>query len=373
MQNSNKKVCLVVSSLGKGGAERSTALVSIMLNNLGYDVHIITILDFIEYEYKGELLNLGELEKGNNSFTTRIKKLKVFKNYIKKHSFDVIIDSRSKPQVLKEFLIQKFLYKNQNVINVIHSYNIANYLPEQKWIYNLLFDTSIIHVAVSNKINETLKSKYKLSKVVTIYNAVNSNENIKSATEKIEINYEYILFYGRLMDRVKNIRLLINAYNKSQLKSENIKLIILGSGEDKMLLEKEVSQLNLEDFVVFIPHKNNPFPYIKKAKFIVLTSRYEGFPMVLPEALSVSTPVISVDCESGPKEIIKHKHNGLLIENHSVNALAEALNSFIFDSELYTTCKNNAKESIEAFSIESISRKWQTLIESINIDEYRKG
>lgn len=363
MQNNNKKICLVVSSLGKGGVERSTALNSIMLYNLGYNVHIVTLLNNIEYEFKGTLLNLGVIKAESSSVFNRFKRFKVFKNYLNTHSFDLIIDHRSKPSALKEFFINKLIYKKKKRVNVVHSYVTHNYLPKQQWVYNLFFDTSITHVTVSNAINKKLKNIYNLSNVTTIYNAVDIEYNTKQSAQKISIDYNYILFYGRLIDKVKNISLLIDAYANSKLKANNIKLVILGSGIDHLMLKAKVKELKLSDSVVFIAHKSNPFPYIKNAKFIVLTSRNEGFPMVLPEALSLSTPVIAVDCESGPKEIIKNNSNGLLVENYNINALSKALNSFILDNKLYNTCKLNAKPSVQEFSIENISKQWQNLIE----------
>ncbi len=88
--------------------------------------------------------------------------------------------------------------------------------------------------------------------------------------------------------------------------------------------------------------------------------------MVIPEALSLDTPVISVDCKSGPNEIIIHKENGLLVENYNEKALSEAMNSFIFDKALYNTCKTNAKASIEKFSIEKVSKDWNDFLHEIS-------
>ena len=357
---------MVVSSLSKGGAERSAALISIMLSDLGYDVHIVSVLNHIDYVFKGTLLNLGLLKDEDDSFFGRITRFKAFKNYLKTHNFNVIIDSRSRPNAIKELLIQRLIYKKQKVVYIIHSYKTSTYLPNKKWFYRLFFNKLSKVITVSNAIKIKIEEFYNIQNVTTIYNAVDNENNVAKAKAKIDIDYKYILFYGRLIDEIKNISLLINAYRNSKLNSKNIKLIILGNGVDELVLKQKVRFYELEEFVKFIPYTHNPFPYIKHATFTVLTSRYEGFPMVIPEALSLETPVISVDCLSGPNEVIVNKKNGLLVENYNEKALTEAMNSFIFDEELYDTCKKNAKASVEKFSLKNIAEDWETLLNEIN-------
>jgi glycosyltransferase involved in cell wall biosynthesis len=85
---------------------------------------------------------------------------------------------------------------------------------------------------------------------------------------------------------------------------------------------------------------------------------------VLIESLSAGTPVISVDCESGPNEIIKHEDNGLLIENFDVSKLSKAYNRFVLEEELYLHCKQNAEKSIEHLKIENIATQWTNYLKN---------
>jgi glycosyltransferase involved in cell wall biosynthesis len=80
--------------------------------------------------------------------------------------------------------------------------------------------------------------------------------------------------------------------------------------------------------------------------------------------LSLGVPVISVDCESGPSEIINNEHNGLLIENYQPDLFANAMNRFVSDEKLYKHCQKNAKESVQKFSMENISNDWKNILET---------
>ncbi len=358
-----KKICIVTSSLGKGGAEKSSAVLSILLDNLGYEVHVISILNRIDYDYKGTLLNLGALKDKDASFFGTLKRFTVFLNYLRSHNFDFIIDSRSRPSILKQFLINKVLYVNEKVIFIVHSAFLKNYIPDNKFIAKYLYSNVFKFVTVSKAIKTKLTKKYHFENVKVIHNAVDEPQ-MTVLSESLLLPDKFIIFFGRIEDEVKNLSLLIESFKRSELIDHNIKLVILGDGNDKIKLEKKVQATSLSEHIVFLSYTKNPYPIVSKAMCTVLTSYYEGFPTMLVESLSLGTPVISVNCESGPSEIILDTHNGLLVDNHNPDLLADAMNRFVTDDELYSHCKKNAKKSVEKFSMENISNDWERIIEN---------
>lgn len=356
-----KKICVVVKSLGGGGAERSTGILSILLSELGYEVHVVTAVNDIRYSYAGTLLNLGEIKEQNTKFVGALKRFKVLYKYIRSKDFDYIIDNRTRVNRLQELIISKVLYRSTKTIYCIRSFNLYNYLPSSVLLARLWYSNAYKLVGVSKAISEELKSKYNFNNVETIYNPIEHGSSIMLPGEMV-IKGSYILFFGRLIDEVKNISLLLEAYEKSSLPKEKVKLLIMGYGKDKERLLKKVDLMSCSNLIEFVAFKENPNALITNAKYTVLTSHYEGFPRLILESLFLGTPVVSVNCKSGPDEIIEHKKNGLLVDNYNPEAFAEAMNTLYFDNELYDSCKKNAKKSVLKFSQDNIAKAWQKIL-----------
>lgn len=111
-----KKICILSTSLSNGGAERFGAQLSILLSNLGFDVHIVIKRNVIDYEYLGKLLNLELVLKQNKS---KKSKTLILYSYLNQNKFDVIIDNRSRNDFFKEFILYKYFFRKTKVITMV--------------------------------------------------------------------------------------------------------------------------------------------------------------------------------------------------------------------------------------------------------------
>lgn len=356
-ENKQHRICIVSDQLATGGAERCSALLSIFFEQNNCKVHHVIVVDKIEYDYSGEILNLGKLKNNSNGIFNKFKRFKVLKSFFDKNKFDFIIDFRVKRHSLQEFFIAKYIFSSPLIVTV-HSYMTNLYFPKNSFLANKIYSEAYKIITVSKKIEEKVLLDYNYKNIETIYNPLDLNSIEKQSDENFKLDFKYILAVGRMQDNVKQFDKLIKCYAKSELVNHNIKLIILGDGDFKIELEKLVNSLSLKNNILFKGKVSNPFPYYKKAIFSVLTSKNEGFPTVLLESLACETPVVSFDCFSGPNEIIENKENGILVENQNEEKFTEALNEMVLNEKLYYHCKQNAKESVQRFSKEKIGNQW---------------
>jgi glycosyltransferase involved in cell wall biosynthesis len=140
-------------------------------------------------------------------------------------------------------------------------------------------------------------------------------------------NISRIIAVGRLNEQ-KDFKTLINAFAIAA-KQKKLTLLILGEGEEREPLTRQIADLGLSDLVHMPGFTPNPFPYMKKADVFVLSSRYEGLPNALIQALMLRTRCVSTKCPTGPAEILENGELGELVEVGDTQSLANAILSSI--------------------------------------------
>lgn len=171
-----------------------------------------------------------------------------------------------------------------------------------------------------------------------------------------------IVTIGRLTSQ-KGYDLLIESWALIENKHPDWSLNIYGEGEDKKRLKGLIKKHCLKK-VYLKGHTSNVSQIYDSASFYVMSSRYEGLPMVLIEAQARGLPIVSFDCPTGPKEIVEDNITGLLVPSTNVNKLSEAIEKLISNVEMRQTMSNNAKETSKQFLTTEVVKTWVNLFES---------
>lgn len=169
-----------------------------------------------------------------------------------------------------------------------------------------------------------------------------------------------ILAAGRLVPE-KGFDLLLRAFAMASMEAEDWRLVICGEGPDRDRLLEQIRELGLTDRVMMPGLVRDLWDRMRLADIFVLSSRFEGFGNVLAEAMACGLPAISFDCPSGPSEIIKHGHDGLLVPPEDVEALAASMVGMMEDHNARSRLAANAVRSAERFSLDVVLDQWDKL------------
>jgi glycosyltransferase involved in cell wall biosynthesis len=170
-----------------------------------------------------------------------------------------------------------------------------------------------------------------------------------------------VIAAGRLA-RQKGYARLIAAFERVAAVHPDWRLLICGGGPRREHLERTIERRDMQGHVTLAGPVRDIGATMAEASIFALSSRFEGFPMVLLEAMSIGLPVVSFDCPTGPREIVRDRHNGLLVPEGDVHAFAAALNEMIEDGELRRRCAEGALETAARYSLGAIGTRWEELI-----------
>jgi glycosyltransferase involved in cell wall biosynthesis len=170
-----------------------------------------------------------------------------------------------------------------------------------------------------------------------------------------------IVAVGRLVWQ-KGFDLLLKAY-RQVLSEQDALLILVGEGQERESLQGLAAELGIAGKVSFAGFQTNPYSFVSNADIFVLSSRYEGLPMAILEALACGTPVISADCASGPREILDNGRCGRLVPAGDIGALAAAIAKLLGDKPLREEFSRRGKERAGDFAIGRIVKRYEQAID----------
>jgi glycosyltransferase involved in cell wall biosynthesis len=221
-------------------------------------------------------------------------------------------------------------------------------------------------IAVSNGIRQDILNKFQCfeDKVVTIYNPVLEYKHLihKSSTTNFVNNSPKIIALGRLT-RQKGFDILIQAMKKVP---QPWHLEIWGDGEEYENLQHLINVLDLNKSITLKGSTSQPFNILRQADLFVLSSRFEGFGLVLVEALSCGKKIIATNCPHGPQEILENGRWGTLVDNENIEALSNAIIISLKDEN--NVSPNPLIERAQAFTNEVSTDQWEHILKKLQED-----
>lgn len=356
---SEKTIMFVVPTLNKGGAER---VVSVLANYFSNEFRVIILClgsDAPQYEVKAEIVRLNVGAHKNlliKAFNVVLRAVAIRK-IIKSRRPDTVIsfmESANIPVILATRLLT---WHGSLIVSVRN--NPLIFPAFYRWAIKLLYRIPKGVVAPSLGISKDLENQiFQNHGIHFIPNPIdykNIQRQAKVATNyPFELPKEYILAIGRLTYQ-KGFDRLISIFSK--LKNKNLYLVILGQGELRDHLEHLIQSYGLAGRVVMPGLIDNPFPIYRNAVCLALTSRYEGWPNVINEAIATSCPVVSYNCKYGPDEILNNG-NGFLIEEDDEQGFIDAIDILQENQEERRLIIDNGLKNVEQYSIERIAHRW---------------
>lgn len=341
-------IVLVIPTLQGGGAERVVINLATGFAQQGCEVHIVlTLKNLIEIEFESNnQFKIHYFEKYYRWLPKAIRGL-ILSPILDKF----IIDKCGHPDLVLSNLPQSDIMLSRSRLEVyliIHNTmsKEGNDYAEAKAIYTKK-PVVCVSQGVKNDFDNMFDSRYPS---YCIHNPIDI-DFIKQQSVEFQPKYEdYLVHVGGFKEQ-KGHEVLIKAYQQSGVENP---LILVGKGKLKEKCERLVDELGLTKKVIFMGFQSNPYPFIKNAKLMVLSSNFEGFATVITESLALNTPVISTDCPSGPSEILPDKN---LVSVGDIAALADKISNAVKASMEYAT------DLKDDFLVENQIKKYLQLVE----------
>ena len=350
-------------SIEGGGVEKNLFIISKYLSKCFNNIYLITASKQFKSKFKNirfitPKINLSKNGRITKYFFCLYELLKII--LIKKNLLIFSFQANLYCILLSKFFGKKIIVRS----NSSPSGWSNNFLKRKLFKMILgLADTIIVN---SYEFKKEIKKKFNLNSIV-IYNPLNKIDILEQSKRKLNFPFfdKYkknlkIINIGRLTDQKDHLTLLKSV--KEIRNKISFKLLIIGRGVNLGKLNNYIKENKLNKFVKLINFKDNPFPYLKKADLFMLTSKFEGLPNVLLEAATLKKFIISTDCPTGPKEILKNGNLGFLCKPEDFKQISKKIIYYYSHKKTLNHLTTKAYKALDRFDYNSNLKKYSSEI-----------
>lgn len=357
------KILHISRTMGQGGAEK---IVYQLCKSTKDVFQNIVVSSGGVYVSKLEMLGIKHYSIPDMDIKNPVVMLKCFYkiyNIIKKEHIDIVHTHHR----MAAFYAQLIFYLKPE-LNLI--YTAHNVFYNKRKLLKFALKNNIV-VAVGKGVKENLSGFYKIPeyKIKIIYNSIDISEKSEGNSypdiiDKLKLESKILIGNIGRLSKQKGIDIFVKAMENVVKKHPEVYGIIVGDGEDKKKLTELASTLGIKDNIIFLGYQSNVMMLIKQFDFVVLSSRWEGFPLVPIEAFSQRKTIVASDI-TGNNEIVQDNENGLLFENEKIWDLSKKIELLIINPNLRIKLEENAIECFERYySYNSFKQRYLQLYQS---------
>lgn len=353
------KIFICIPTLQIAGAERFVTELAINLKKINMDVSVIVTRKISKTDFYNELVE-------NN--------IKIYdvsaNNYVKACINIIKLLKQEKPNIIHtnigamlHMLLPTIFYRKAKHLFTVHSMGFRIFTGIKKKIAEIAFKTNLVKpIAICDVVKKSIYDSYglALNKIPCIYNGVDTNKFStinKENTEKVTF-----ITVGTLYE-IKNQKMIIDAFHLVKKEQDNIELIIIGEGTYQSYLENMVSKYNLNNYVKFLGRQKDIKKYLGKADIYLCSSKVEGLPLAVMEAMSMELPVITTPA-GGVIDIVKNKENGIIISHDDYEAMAVAMCNLIENKVLREQMGKRSREIAKQHDVTICAKEYIDLYKS---------
>lgn len=373
-----KRILFLIESLSGGGAEK---VLTVLLKHLDYERYEVTVCPILDTGIYCE-----EVKKYVTHYQTVITyRGNLFSRFLNRVKYKLIYS------VLPLFIVYKWFIPKGNDVEIafcegyvtkllshvksksrkiawIHTDLKNNPWPLEFGVYKDLDEEKHCYlkmdhiVCVSQTVEVSFREKYGLiDRISTIYNPIDGDEIRQKAGVRTqhEDGVFRLISVGRLVPQ-KGYDRLLHVVKKLHDEGFPIRLLILGDGQERAVLENYILENQMQSFVCLPGFDKNPYSHLVNSDLFVCSSRTEGFSTVVSEALVLGLPVVTTDC-SGMNELLEKGKLGVITENNE-ESLYEGVKSILSDSSLFSEIKAKVAQKSNNFELKASIEKIENIL-----------
>lgn len=339
-----------------------------VLLNMGHEVHIAANFNSEIDKFEHPDVIKHQIDFDRNPFSKQnIKALKQLKELFYKEHFDLIHCQSPSGGAITRLAANKTRKKGTKVLYTAHGLHFFEGAPKKNWIMYYNFEKFLARytdciITINDEDYKNAKEKLKIKDVRHVHGVGIDLDKFKPQTEekKLSLRKEYgykeddfiLIYVGELSYR-KNQDMAIDAINKLKENMPNIKLLLVGTGELKAKYEDKVKELGIQEHIEFLGYRKDIPNLMALSDICISTSRQEGLPVNIMEAMATGLPLIVTNCR-GNRDLVKDKNNGYIVELDNLFDFIKSLNLIFNDEEIRNRFSSNNLTIIKNFSIRNI-------------------